>query len=168
MEISRWPQRVALTLAVLGTIGCDHITKQIASASLAGRSTQSFLFDTIRLRYLENTGAFLSLGSRLPVGARTAIFTFGTGMLLLAVCVAAFRYSQRGLAALGMALFVAGGVSNWIDRALSGRVVDFLNVGIGPVRTGVFNVADMAIMLGAGLFLYGEFRGKADSGNSGF
>src|SRR5262249_34219504 len=109
MGTPRWPHRIALTVAVLGTIGCDHITKQIASASLAGRPSQSFLSDTIRLRYHENTGAFLSLGSRLPVEARTAIFTVGTGILLLAVAVAAFRYRIRGLAAFGMALFIAGG-----------------------------------------------------------
>jgi signal peptidase II len=150
-------------MAVLGTIGCDHVTKQIASNSLAGQPMQSFFFDTVRLRYLENTGAFLSLGSRLPDGARTAVFTVGTGILLLAIAVAAFRYSTRGLAALGLALFVSGGVSNWIDRALNGRVVDFLNVGIGPVRTGVFNVADMAIMFGAALFMYGEFRATPKS-----
>jgi signal peptidase II len=55
------------------------------------------------------------------------------------------------LPTLGLALFVAGGASNWIDRVARGSVVDFLNVGVGPVRTGVFNVADVAIMLGAGV-----------------
>jgi signal peptidase II len=53
---------------------------------------------------------------------------------------------------------VAGGASNWIDRAVRGSVVDFMNVGIGPVRTGVFNVADVAIMLGAVLIVAGELR----------
>jgi signal peptidase II len=33
--------------------------------------------------------------------------------------------------------------------------VDFLNVGIGPLRTGIFNVADMAIMLGVALLIAG-------------
>jgi signal peptidase II len=37
-------------------------------------------------------------------------------------------------------------------------VIDFINVGVGPVRTGIFNVADMAIMLGIGILLAGEFR----------
>ena len=34
-------------------------------------------------------------------------------------------------------------------------MVDFLNVGIGPLRTGIFNVADMAIMLGVALLIAG-------------
>jgi len=55
-------------------------------------------------------------------------------------------------------LFVAGGASNWIDRVARGSVVDFLNVGVGPVRTGIFNVADVAIMLGAAVMLIAEIR----------
>jgi signal peptidase II len=42
----------------------------------------------------------------------------------------------------------APGRSFWPDRVVRGSVVDFLNVGFGPLRTGIFNVADMAIMLG--------------------
>jgi signal peptidase II len=64
--------------------------------------------------------------------------------------------------ALGLTLFVAGGASNWIDRIVRGSVIDFLNVGIASVRTGVFNVADVAIMLGAGLFLLSELRSARD------
>ena len=63
-----------------------------------------------------------------------------------------------GPSSVGLVLFVAGGASNWIDRVLSGSVVDFLNVGIGPLRTGVFNVADVAIMVGAGLVAFGAAR----------
>ena len=48
----------------------------------------------------------------------------------------------------GLLLFLAGGVSNLIDRVTLGRVIDFLNVGIGPLRTGIFNIADMAIIAG--------------------
>lgn len=52
-------------------------------------------------------------------------------------------------ALFGVALFVAGGASNLVDRITYGMVIDFMNDGIGSVRTGIFNVADMAIMLGA-------------------
>jgi signal peptidase II len=50
-------------------------------------------------------------------------------------------------------LFVAGGISNWIDRVVNGSVVDFMNVGVGWLRTGIFNFADVAIMLGITLFV---------------
>jgi signal peptidase II len=59
---------------------------------------------------------------------------------------------------VALSLFIAGGASNWIDRFTTGMVVDFLNVGIGSVRTGVFNVADMAIMAGVALLLVAEIN----------
>ena len=57
------------------------------------------------------------------------------------------------------AFICAGGLSNLIDRvAYDGRVVDFLNVGIGALRTGIFNIADMGITFGALLMLLESFR----------
>ena len=82
-------------------------------------------------------------------------------MMLVALTVMAIQHRWRGWPAIGLALFIAGGVSNWIDRAVRGSVVDFLNVGIGPIRTGVFNVADMAIMLGAAIVVFVGFGYRA-------
>jgi signal peptidase II len=66
------------------------------------------------------------------------------------------RWPRRAL--LGVALFVAGGASNLVDRIAYGMVIDFMNVGIGSLRTGIFNVADMAIMLGAGILVLESYR----------
>ena len=58
-----------------------------------------------------------------------------------------------------LSLFLGGGVSNFYDRATnSGAVIDFLNIGLGSLRTEIFNVADMAIMLGAGILLFVSFK----------
>ena len=145
-----------LIVAALGTIGCDRITKHVATAYLAGTPDRSFLSNTIRVGYVENTGGFLSLGADLPPIARDAVFTVATGIALMALLGLTLRRKYTGPAELGLVLFVAGGASNWIDRVLRGSVVDFLNMGIGPLRTGVFNMADVAIMLGAALFVLGE------------
>jgi signal peptidase II len=59
---------------------------------------------------------------------------------------------------MGVCLVLAGGASNWVDRVVRGSVVDFLNVGVGPLRTGIFNVADVAIMVGVALLLVGGLR----------
>jgi signal peptidase II len=58
---------------------------------------------------------------------------------------------------IGVGLFVAGGMSNWIDRVARGSVVDFRNVGVGSLRTGIFNVADMAIMIGIAILAVAKF-----------
>ncbi len=87
-----------------------------------------------------------------------ALFTASTGVMLLLMTVAAVRWQVGGAALFGVTLFVAGGASNWIDRVARGSVVDFLNLGVGPVRTGIFNVADVAIMAGAAVMLIAELR----------
>ena len=156
--IPRWSCRLVLIGAVLGTIGCDRVTKHVAATTLAGAPSRAYFAETVWLGYVENSGGFLSVGAALPPGARTVIFTVGTGMLLLALTVIAIRGGLNGWPALGLALFIAGGASNWIDRVVRGSVVDFVNVGIGSVRTGVFNVADVAIMIGAVVFALGQFR----------
>ena len=66
----------------------------------------------------------------------------------------AARFKWSRLAAAGLLLFVAGGISNLVDRIAMGSVIDFLNVGIGPIRTGIFNVADVAILAGIALLLF--------------
>ncbi len=158
----RW---VALVAAALATIGCDRATKHVATTLLAGEADRSYLGDTVRLGYAENTGGFLSLGADWPEAPRIAVFTVATGLALLGLVAVAIRDGFAGTSTVGLVLFVAGGSSNWIDRVLHGRVVDFLNLGIGPIRTGVFNVADVAIMAGAGLVALGVFR--RDSSRAG-
>jgi signal peptidase II len=148
---------LALVATVVMTVGCDRVTKHVATAELAGRPGLSLLADTIRLAYVQNEGGFLSLGADLPETVRTFLFIVATGVLLLALVAYGIRLRWRGWAAFGLALFVAGGVSNWVDRVLHGSVIDFINIGVGPLRTGVFNVADVAIMVGVAIVLMSEF-----------
>jgi signal peptidase II len=109
----------------------------------------SFLGNTLRLEYAENPGAFLGMGSQLPDWERYLLLTvFSSGILGLLFAFVCVRKDLRPLEISGYALILAGGFSNMIDRVLAGVVVDFLNVGLGSLRTGIFNIADMAIMLG--------------------
>ena len=159
--LGRFGKSLALLLLVVTTIGCDRVTKHLAAENLAGAPPQSFLADTIRLTYAENTGGFLSLGAGMPPALRTAVFTIATGAFLLVLAVMAWRQRGSKWYAAAFSLFIAGGVSNWFDRVTNGWVVDFLNVGIGWLRTGVFNVADVAIMLGVALFVFAELRARS-------
>lgn len=151
-----------LVLAVLGvtTIGCDQGTKHLAWTALAGGGNQSYLADTVRLDYVENTGGFLSLGADLPPATRTVVFIVGNSLLLLALVAVGIRQRWSGLSLLGLTLFTAGGLSNLADRIVHGKVIDFMNIGIGSVRTGIFNVADMAITAGVILVIVANARSK--------
>lgn len=113
----------------------------------------SFLAGTLRLEYAENAGGFLGLGDSLPGELRTGLFTYGCTAGVAAILVYLFFARLSALQALALSLISAGGIGNLIDRWTCGTVRDFLNVGLGPIRTGIFNVADAAMMAGCVLIL---------------
>src|SRR4051812_37053201 len=139
---------VLLCLLLAATAGCDRVTKHLAVTELAGTSGYSYLGDTVRLDYHENAGGFLSAGATWRPQTRAVVFQLANGIFLVGTLLLAIRYQWSRWAAAGLILFVAGGVSNLIDRIAIGTVIDFMNVGIGSLRTGIFNVADVAIMAG--------------------
>lgn len=143
-------RQILVVLLIVGTIACDRLTKHLAERYLPATGTHSYAGDTLRVRYVENAGGFLGLGSDLPSGARFVLLVVSTGIVLAFCAVMLIRRRAGGLPeALAWALILAGGTSNLVDRVWrGGLVVDFLNVGVGPIRTGIFNVADMAITAG--------------------
>jgi signal peptidase II len=155
---------VAIVAAILV---CDQLTKRVASTRLADGARRSYLADVLRLEYSENTGAFLGLGASWSPWVRTAIFSVGTSLILAGCLAASFSQELARAGLAGLWLLFAGGLSNLIDRIIHGRVVDFLNVGIGPLRTGIFNVADMAITFGIVLVIFGGRSARRDVDDSG-
>ena len=149
-----------LCLLLAGTAGCDRVTKHLAVTTLAGMPEQSYLGDTVRLDYHENSGGFLSTGATWPPAVRIGVFQIANGIFLLGALVIAARHQWSRLALVGLVLFIAGGMSNLVDRVALGTVIDFLNVGIGPVRTGIFNVADVAIMAGVAFLVVDRWRSR--------
>ncbi len=145
-------KRLVLIGAVLTLcVGCDQTTKYMAESYLSTHNVLTFWGDTFRLQLAHNSGAFLGLGSTLPLSIREGFFTLGVGSgLLFLLGYAIFSRSASPKAILACALFFAGGVSNLLDRLRDdGAVIDFMNIGIGSLRTGIFNVADINIMVGA-------------------
>jgi signal peptidase II len=143
-----------VSILLLACVGCDQATKGVARAYLVPGEARSFLNDTFRLMHVENPGAFLSLGEGLPDHARATIFVIMTGLISLAALLAAlFARRQSYGQIVALALIAGGGIGNWIDRLVNdGRVTDFLNVGIGGLRTGIFNVADMVLLAGVAIY----------------
>ena len=156
-------KRLSLIVTILiSCVGCDQTTKSIAKTYLSETETVSLLRGSVRLRIAKNYGAFLSLGESMHGTIRSALLTTGVATVLttlFAYCLAATPANPVVLPALG--IVIGGGLSNLIDRLLyGGYVVDFLNVGIGPVRTGIFNVADVFIVTGVLLFVFNDRLSK--------
>lgn len=161
--------RYAALFSAMGIVTVlDQFTKELAIIWLKGRIPISFLENFFRFEYAENPGAFLGLGSSLSPATRFLLMTIAVAVILI-FCGAYVLWDKQmpKIATLGFSMVVAGGFSNLLDRIFrtEGRVVDFMNVGIGSLRTGIFNVADMAIMAGIFIVFFHSFRPQPKKGS---
>lgn len=144
---ARW--RLALTV-LLWCLALDQTTKVLATRLLP-TVPLSFLGDTFRLQHALNTGAFLGMAGTWSPEMRFWLLTVLNAGFLVVLLVMLLRNWRmpywQFVACVGI---LSGGLGNLIDRVTNnGQVTDFLNIGVGSLRTGIFNVADMAITGGA-------------------
>jgi signal peptidase II len=143
-------------LSSLVLISWDRASKELAKEHLQGKETISYFHDTFRLQYVENTGAALSMGDSLPKAVSFWLLSILPLALLLAMSGYVIKRSNEMSTAKlsAFALIIAGGLGNIYDRIVYDRhVTDFMNMGIGDLRTGIFNFADVCITTGAILLL---------------
>ena len=143
---------------LVACVGCDHATKYAATALIDPARVISLASGALRFELAYNPGAFLGLGADLPQWVRTVLLGGLVPLGLLAVVAGVLRSAATTpfqLAALG--LISGGGLGNWIDRILhDGNVTDFVSLGLGPLRTGIFNFADVAVLAGMLVLLVGS------------
>src|SRR3954451_5182950 len=151
-------RRILYSTVIAGVLLLDQSTKRLARATPANFTPRHYLGHVITLVYTENAGAFLSIGSTLPEHVRTIVFDVIVAIGLLAALVVLFRGKVTSHGDdLALAFIIGGGIGNLIDRLrFAGRVTDFIYLQTGPLHTGVFNVADMAITFGV-LWLLGTW-----------
>jgi signal peptidase II len=160
MLSSRIVRLVALAFVLTCTVGCDQTSKHIARAHLGSLGPIQLPGGFGELRLAENPGSFLSLGESLPLPCRFAVFTILVGLGLVGL----FLYLSRNTSTnwpffIGLSLVWSGGVSNLIDRvARQGRVTDFVFIQVGPLHTGIFNLADLMVLMGITIAVYSFCR----------
>jgi signal peptidase II len=159
--MSRWA-RVLLVLGILaGCFAADQLTKIWAVTFIKNAPAMTFLWETIRIEYAENTGAWGSLGGGWSEPVRFwALMVLPSIVLAGIAWFAAFKDGLSRLEVWAYALIVGGGAGNLWDRFMHGYVVDFLWMGVGRIGTNVFNIADTIIMLAFGLILIHAWRAR--------
>jgi len=141
---------IFLSLAV---VGCDQFTKDLARNSLEPHVPHTYAGGYVELRLVQNPGGLMSLGESLPKEVRLLVFRVLVPIALFVFMLQLWRSSTRAIV-VGMALVVGGGVGNWVDRlSPEASVTDFLRLGISPIQTGIFNVADVALVAGVIILL---------------
>lgn len=100
--------------------------------------------------HLRNTGAAFSMFNQAP-----SLMFIGLATVVSAGILLWLRNHPQGerLSAVGLCLILGGAVGNVIDRVRLGHVTDFLDFYWGSWHFAAFNVADMAITVGAGFLI---------------
>jgi signal peptidase II len=159
--MARFNRSLLVLLLLIFCVGCDQLTKDVAHQYLALQPPQSWFHDTVRLQYAENTGAFLSLGGGFSEGLRVLLFQVFPALCLVALAIVFFAQQIPLSTAIAWSLVLSGGLGNLLDRIMNdGRVIDFMNLGIGSLRTGIFNVADVCITTGVLLLVFQTLRDR--------
>ena len=132
-------------------VGLDQLTKWLAVMYLRGGSDITVIPKILNFSYAENTGAAFSMfsGQRWMLLAVTIVLLVG---LLYALCK---NWMQNAFGRMSLRLIISGAIGNMIDRFLLGYVVDLFDFRL--INFPVFNVADMAICTGVGLYLLSGF-----------
>ena len=161
-KISRFTRHSLLILVLLMNVGCDQLTKDIARSRLDYHQPERVIGSMLSLIKIENRGAFLSLGHNWPEWVRMTLLHVLPVIFLIIGCIILFTSRKLNLlAAAGLGLMRGGGIGKMMDRLLYGSVTDVRHMDLGLFRTGVFNLAEVSIMLGVGLMFLSQFTGKS-------
>jgi signal peptidase II len=108
-----------------------------------------------RLTHVQNRGAAFGLFADSPSEWKIAGLVLFSLIALVIVSALLWRNSHSmSTTGIGLALILGGALGNLWDRLVSGHVVDFLLFYVGQYQWPAFNVADSAIVVGAGLLVF--------------
>lgn len=145
-----------VSLVLIINIVLDRLTKMAAQEYLKGEGHHYFLNKLVLIVYAENDGAFLSLFSNLIEPLKTILLiAFPVVILIGTLYYLYFDGSFSRWERFCIASIIGGGASNVFDRIVFGSVIDFMNFGIGNLRTGILNVADLSVTFGAVFLIIG-------------
>jgi signal peptidase II len=142
-------RKLLLLVAIILAIGTlDFVTKMIVQRTFVPHEQIDVLGSFLRLTYIYNPGAAFGI----YLGESSRLIFMGLSVAALVVLMMMYWFTpalDRGRL-FAIALICAGALGNLIDRIRSPHgVVDFVDVGFGQWRWPVFNVADMAVTVGA-------------------
>lgn len=156
--------RIILILAIIiVNIGCDQITKDMAREQIEYNERIEVIDDNLILTKVENTGAFLGMGSNLSPILKNILLLGLPAVVMIGLFVfLIIKKDLTKLAIVGLSFIVGGGIGNLYDRILYGSVTDMVHMDFGIFRTGIFNAADVSVMIGTGLILLEQFLTRKD------
>jgi len=154
MKLKSILRNTLIITAILLNIGCDQVTKNIARNKIEYHEKIHVIDNFLTLTKVENSGAFLSLGSNMPLFIKLLALNFLPVIVMLwGLYLVIKRTNMSRSLVTGLCFVIGGGAGNLYDRIRFGSVTDFVHVNFGLFQTGIFNMADVSIMVGMGVIL---------------
>ncbi|MCF6294298.1 MAG: signal peptidase II [Flavobacteriaceae bacterium] len=157
MKLSR--RSILIWVIIVFNIAIDQISKFWVRDNVTKGSESEIIGNYFTLHNIENSGAFLGMGSDLNPTLKIIL------LLILPIAVLGFvlRYVFKDktidkLSLIGFSCILGGGFANIYDRITRSEVTDFFHIDLGGVfRTGIFNMADLSVSTGMIMILTASF-----------
>ena len=153
----------AITIPI---IVLDQATKLFVQAHMWLYESIPIIPNYLDITYTLNPGAaFSMLADSAPWVRKAFLLTMAIAAIAV-LTVLVVRSERISINSIAFALILGGAAGNLMDRALRGRVVDFVRVHYFDLNYPVFNVADSAITIGVTLIIAAALFGRDDENES--
>ena len=155
-------RNISITILITVSVLLDQLSKTLIRNNVDQYSEVKLIGEYFILTNVENSGAFLGLGSDFSPFIKTIFLLILPVIVLICIIVYVYRDKQIDkISLIGFCLIIGGGIANIYDRILYGSVTDFLFIDLGGIfKTGIFNIADLSVTTGMILILLMSFRSK--------
>ena len=155
-------RNISITILIVVSILLDQLSKFLIRQNVDQYSEIKLIGDYFILTNVENSGAFLGMGSDFSPFIKTIFLLILPVIVLICIMVYVYRDKQIDkISLIGFCFIIGGGIANIYDRILYGSVTDFLFIDLGGIfKTGIFNIADLSVTIGMILILLMSFKSK--------
>ena len=143
------PRIIYAAIALL-ILAADQLTKKMVEASIPPQAVIPVVPHFFNLTHTQNSGAAFGLFSGSSSPWKTTVLILVSAALLVTVIGIVWRSRMHWQVGVGLSLILGGASSNLLDRISRGQVVDFLDFYFRSYHWFTFNLADSAIVVGAG------------------
>jgi signal peptidase II len=155
-------RNISITILIAVIFLFDQLSKFLIRQNVDQYSEIKLIGEYFILTNVENSGAFLGMGSDFSPFIKT-IFLLILPIIIL-ICIMIYVYRDKEIdkiSLIGFCFIIGGGIANIYDRIMYGSVTDFLFIDLGGIfKTGIFNIADLSVTTGMIMILLMSFKNK--------
>jgi signal peptidase II len=157
--------RIAAASIALGVFAADRCSKWLIESTFGPNTIKPVIPGFFNLVRSENTGVAFGMFAGDSGGSHTAALVLLSVIAILILAGMLWKIDRMDrISAIALSLIFGGALGNVFDRVRAGAVTDFLDFYVRSYHWYIFNLADSAICVGAGLLLLSMFLTRSEHG----